>query len=436
MTAPTRSEVMNKRVLAASLIGSAIEWFDYFLYATMTALIFDRLFFPKFDPMVGQMLAYLTFALPFFIRPLGGFIFSHIGDKIGRKKTLVLTLSLMGISTFGIGILPTYDQIGVWAAVLLVALRIIQGLGISGEWGGALLLAFEYAPSNRKGLFGSVPQLGVPLGLVLATGALSLVSLLPQEQFMSWGWRLPFIGSILLVFVGLWIRKGVDETPAFRETQKAGKIASVPIVDTFRDHWREVLIATGAKVVETAPFYLFTTFIIGYATKQLKLPDFYAINSVTIASIVTIIFIPIMGLMSDIIGRKKVFLLGCILMALYAFPYYMILDTRTVTGLLIATIIGAGIIWAPLTATLGTLMSEMFSARVRYTGITLGYQIGAALAGGTAPFIASLLLYHFQDAWLSVAVYIILCAVISFVSVMFARPHKDPHHTEIKEIIK
>ncbi|UXN05005.1 MFS transporter [Bartonella sp. HY406] len=436
MTAPTRSEVMNKRVLAASLIGSAIEWFDYFLYATMAALVFNKLFFPEFDPIVGQMLAYLTFSLTFFVRPLGGFIFSHIGDKIGRKKTLVLTLSLMGISTFGIGILPTYDQIGVWAAVLLIVLRLIQGLGISGEWGGALLLAFEYAPSNRKGLFGSVPQLGVPLGLVLATGALSLVSLLPQEQFMSWGWRLPFIGSILLVFVGLWIRKGVDETPAFRETQKAGKIASVPIVDTFRDHWREVLIATGAKVVETAPFYLFTTFIISYATNQLNIEKFYAINSVTVASIVTILFIPLMGLMSDIFGRKKVFLFGCVLMAAFAFPYFMILDTRTITGVFAATIIGAGIVWAPLTATLGTLMSEIFSARVRYTGITLGYQIGAAFAGGTAPFIATMLLYKFNGAWFAVAFYIIFCAIISFVSVMFARPIKDPHHTEIKEIIK
>lgn len=427
MATSQKPNPMNTRVLAASLIGSAIEWFDYFLYGTVAALLFNKLFFPEFDPVVGLMLSYLSFSLTFFIRPVGGFIFSHIGDKIGRKRTLVITLTLMGASTFCIGLLPGYDTIGVWAPILLVTLRIIQGLGISGEWGGALLLAVEYAPSNRKGLFGSIPQLGVPLGLVMATLAMSLVSLLPEAQFESWGWRVPFWMSALLVFLGLWIRKGIDETPDFKAAQKRGDVAKIPFVETFRDHWREVIIATGAKVVETAPFYLFTTFIVSYATGTLHVEKLFALNAVTIASVVTILVVPFMGLLSDVIGRKKVFLGGCVLMALFAFPYFQILSIGTGWAVILATVLAAGIVWAPLTATLGTLMSEIFSTRVRYTGITMGYQIGAAVAGGTAPLIATALQAKFNGAWLPIAIYIIICAVISFVSVMRAQPFVEHH---------
>ncbi|MGO4711976.1 MFS transporter [Bradyrhizobium sp. 2TAF24] len=408
---------LKTKVLFASLTGSAIEWFDYFLYGTVAGLVFNRLFFPNYDPVVALLLSYLSFSLPFFVRPFGGFVFAHIGDRIGRKKTLVLTLSCMGFATFLIGLLPGYDRIGVWAPILLVTLRVIQGLGISGEWGGALLLAYEYAPENRRGFAGSIPQMGVPLGMLLATLAMTLMSILPDAEFIAWGWRVPFLLSAVLVFLGLWIRNGIDETPDFKKAKQSGDVAKIPLIDTVRYHWREVLIATGAKVVETAPFYVFTTFVVGYATGTLKFEKVTVLNAITIASLVTVCMIPIMGGLSDRIGRKAVFLTGTVLMAAFAFPYFYLLDLRQPWSITLATVVTVGLIWAPIVATLGTLMSEIFSTRVRYTGITLGSQIGAAVAGGTAPLVATWLLSEFSGNWASIAVYIMLCAVVSFVAV-------------------
>lgn len=424
-TAAPSSGATNKRVLAASLMGSSIEWFDYFLYATTAALVFNKVFFPMTDPVVGLMLSYLTFSLTFFIRPLGGFIFAHIGDRIGRKKTLVMTLSLMGGATVAIGLLPGYDTIGIWAPILLIVLRLIQGLGIGGEWGGALLLAYEYAPKNRKGLFGSVPQMGVTIGMVMATLAMMLMSLLPDDQFLSWGWRVPFLLSAVLVFLGLWIRKGIDETPEFKKAKATGNVAKMPLVETLRYHWRSVLVAVGIKFVETAPFYIFSTFIVSYATSALKFERITVLNAVMIATLVTTAMIPIMGRLSDSIGRRRMFVIGTVLMALFTFPYFMLLEQRTTTTLVIATVIGLGLIWAPITAVLGTLFSEIFSTRVRYTGITLGYQIGAALAGGTAPLVATWLLNTYDGSWVPVACYIIATAVISLVAIAFAKSASD-----------
>ncbi|TWT05483.1 MHS family MFS transporter [Planococcus sp. CPCC 101016] len=407
----------TRKVLTASLVGSSIEWFDYFLYGTMAALVFNQLFFVNEDPTVGLMLAYASFALSFFIRPFGGIIFSHIGDRIGRKKTLVITLSLMGFATFAMGLLPTYQAIGVAAPILLITLRLIQGLGIGGEWGGALLLATEYAPPERRGFFGSIPQMGVTIGLVMGTLALYIMTLLPEAAFMSWGWRVPFILSAFLVVFGLWIRKGIDETPEFKAVQASGEIPKVPIVETLRYHWREVLIAIGAKVVETAPFYIFGTFVVSYATSNLGFSRTSTLAAVMIATIVTTILIPIMGALSDRVGRKKMYVTGSVAMALFAFPYFWLLQQGSVTLLIIATVIGLGIIWAPITAVLGTMFSEIFDAKVRYTGVTLGYQIGAALAGGTAPLVATFLLATFDNSYVPVALYIILTAIISLLSI-------------------
>ncbi|THE12220.1 MFS transporter [Bacillus timonensis] len=416
---------VEKKVLIASLVGSSIEWFDYFLYGTVAALVFNTAFFHSDDPTVGLMLAYASFALSFFIRPLGGVIFSHIGDKIGRKKTLVLTLSLMGGATVLMGFLPTYEQIGVIAPILLIVLRLIQGIGLGGEWGGALLLAVEYAPKERRGLFGSVPQMGVTIGLLLGTLALSLMTLLPDAAFMSWGWRVPFILSALLVVFGLWIRKGIEETPSFKMVQEKGEVAKIPFFETMRTHWKEVLIAIGGKVVETAPFYIFGTFIVSYATTQLGFSRTATLNAVTIATIVTTILIPIMGNLSDKVGRKKLYVGGTILMMLYAFPYFWLLHQESVALLVVATILGLGIIWAPITAVLGTMFSEIFKSNVRYTGITLGYQIGAALAGGTAPLVATALLAAFNNSYVPVALYIILTAAISLIAVATVRDRKN-----------
>ena len=416
--AEPQSKQTRTRALIASLTGSSIEWFDYFLYGTAAALVFNKLFFPNFDPVVGLMLAYLSFSLTFFIRPIGGVLFAHIGDRIGRKKTLVITLSLMGGATALIGCLPTYEQIGIWAPILLILLRVVQGLGIGGEWGGALLLAYEYAPKERKGLFGSVPQVGVTIGMLLATMAISLMAMLPEEAFLSWGWRVPFILSAGLVFLGLWIRHGLDETPEFKKAKESGNVAKMPLVETLRYHWKEVLIAAGLKVVETAPFYIFSTFVVSYAVNNLGYQKVTALHAVMIGALVASLMIPLMGWLSDKIGRKRVYIAGIIAIALYVVPYFKLLDTHTTWGITVATLIGFGILWAPVTSVLGTLSSEIFSTRVRYTGITLGYQLGAALAGGTAPLIATWLLAEYEGNWQPVAIYMVVTVAISLVAIL------------------
>lgn len=425
-----------RKIWIASLVGSSIEWFDYFLYGTVAALVFNQVFFVTEDPSIGLLLAYASFALSFFIRPFGGIIFSHIGDRIGRKKTLVVTLTLMGVATFGMGLLPTYQAIGIWAPILLITLRLVQGLGIGGEWGGALLLAVEYAPKEKRGLYGSIPQMGVTIGMVMGTIALSIMTLLPEESFMTWGWRVPFILSALLVIFGLWIRKGIDETPSFKKVQESGDIPKVPLVETLKYHWREVLIAIGAKVVETAPFYIFGTFVVSYATTELGFSRTTTLNTVMVATIITTILIPIMGSLSDKIGRKKVFVAGTIGMLLFAFPYFWMLQQQSVVLLVVATVIGLGIIWAPITAVLGTMFSEIFDAKVRYTGVTLGYQIGAALAGGTAPLVAASLMLQFNGSYVPVAVYIMFTAVISLIAIWAVKDRSQENLDEESQTVE
>ncbi|EOC1425940.1 MHS family MFS transporter [Cronobacter dublinensis] len=410
----------NRKVLIASLTGSAIEWFDYFLYGTAAALVFNKIFFPMVDPVIGLILSWLSFSLTFFIRPIGGVFFAHIGDRIGRKKTLVLTLSLMGGATVMIGLLPTYETIGIWAPVLLILMRVIQGMGIGGEWGGALLLAYEYAPEKRKGFFGSIPQAGVTIGMLMATFIVSLMTLFSEAQFLAWGWRIPFLLSAVLVLLGLWIRRGIDETPDFQQAKRTGQLSKTPLRVTVRHHWREVLIAAGLKVVETAPFYIFSTFVVSYATTTLAYEKSQALESVTLAALVATILIPLMGLLSDKIGRKRMYAVSVMLLGAFIVPWFMLLDTGTTWGIVLATVIAFGVLWAPITAVLGTLCSEIFDARVRYTGITLGYQLGAALAGGTAPLIATGLLAHSGGDWTPVAWYLAVTVAISLLAILCA----------------
>lgn len=410
----------NKKVLIASLTGSSIEWFDYFLYGTAAALVFNKIFFPMVDPVIGLILSYLSFSLTFFIRPIGGVLFAHIGDRIGRKKTLVLTLSLMGGATVMIGLLPTYDMIGMWAPALLILMRIIQGMGIGGEWGGALLLAYEYAPEKRKGFFGSIPQAGVTIGMLMATFIVSLMTLFSEEDFLSWGWRIPFLLSSVLVILGLWIRKDIDETPDFQKVKKSGQVAKAPLRDTIKHHWREVLIAAGLKVVETAPFYIFSTFVVSYATTTLTYQKSQALEAVTLGALVATIMIPLMGLLSDRVGRQRMYAVSVFVLGLFIVPWFMLLNTGTTWGIVLATVIAFGVMWAPVTAVLGTLCSEIFSANVRYTGITLGYQLGAALAGGTAPLIATGLLAKYDGDWVPVAWYLGVTVAISLIAIFCA----------------
>ena len=410
----------NKKVLIASLTGSAIEWFDYFLYGTAAALVFNKIFFPMVDPVIGLILSYLSFSLTFFIRPIGGVLFAHIGDRIGRKKNLVLTLSLMGGATVMIGLLPTYEMIGLWAPALLILMRIIQGMGIGGEWGGALLLAYEYAPEKRKGFFGSIPQAGVTIGMLMATFIVSLMTLFSEEDFLSWGWRIPFLLSSVLVLLGLWIRKDIDETPDFQKVKASGQVAKAPLRDTLKHHWREVLIAAGLKVVETAPFYIFSTFVVSYATSTLTYQKSQALEAVTLGALVATIMIPLMGLLSDKVGRQRMYAISVFVLGLFIVPWFMLLNTGTTWGIVLATVIAFGVLWAPVTAVLGTLCSEIFSANVRYTGITLGYQLGAALAGGTAPLIATGLLAKYDGDWVPVAWYLAVTVTISLIAIFCA----------------
>lgn len=417
---------LRRKVLSASLIGSSIEWFDFFLYAAVASIIFNTQFFVTDDAFLSTILSYFGLALSFFIRPLGGVIFAHIGDRVGRKKTLIITLSLMGLATAGIGLLPTYAQIGVAAPLLLLLFRLIQGLGIGGEWGGALLLATEYAPKNQRGLFGSFPQMGIPIGLVLAYGFFFLLTwAMPEEMFLTWGWRIPFIFSLLLVVIGLLIRKGLDETPAFvamqKEAAEKNEVRRLPIVEIFKKHPKEVLITTGAKFVETGPFYIFTTFIVGYGVASLDVSFEFMMLSIMAVSVLTTIMIPVMGSLSDKIGRRKMFLIGAGAMLIYAFPYFFMVNTHEPFMVILATFIGLVIIWPPITAILGTMFSESFSKEVRYTGVTLGYQIGAAVAGGSAPLIAEFLMNQFDGSSIPVSVYIVMTAVVSLIAVFALR---------------
>jgi len=417
-----------RRVLIASLVGSAIEWFDFFLFGSATAIVFNRLFFPAADPLVSLMLAYLSFAIPFFIRPLGGIIFSHIGDRVGRKRTLVLTLSLMGGGTTLIGFLPTYAMIGVAAPGMLIFLRLIQGIGLGGEWGGAVLLAFEYAPPNRRGLFGSIPQAGVTIGMLFSTMFIGLASLLPDDQFLAWGWRVPFILSAGLVALGLWIRNGIEETPQFKKLQSEGEVARFPVGELLRNYRREVLTAVLVKFGETGSFYMFAVFLVSYATTNLGYSRPTALTAIAVGALVATFTIPLCGLLSDLIGRRPVFLAGSIGLIAFSAPYFWLLSQRSTVYILMASIIAIGLIWPLVTATLSSLLAEMFQPRVRYSGISFGYQIGSALVGGTAPLVGTLLLAFDHGRWRWIAGYIASISLISCIAVLqsVARPAVGP----------
>lgn len=423
MSKPIYSKKIQRKALFASLIGSSIEYYDYLLYGSVAALVFNKLYFPNYDPSVGLLLALASFGLPYFFRPLGGVIFSHIGDKMGRKKSLVITLGMMGISTALIGLLPTYHSIGIWAPVLLVTLRLIQGVAVGGEWGGAVLLAVEYSDEKKKGFAGSIPMMGAAVGVMLGTGTMSLMRLLPDPQFLAWGWRVPFVASLLLVFIGMWVRSALDETPDFQQVQKEDSIPNLPLAVTFQKHWKEVILTTGAKAIETAPFYMFATFGISYASNTLHMPEGSVLNAVTIGTASSLIFIPLAGYISDKVGRKKVFVFGSLGVILFAIPYFILLSYKSMLLLTLGVLIGYAL-WSIITAVLGTMFSEMFSTEVRYTGISVGYQMGAAIFGGTMPLVATALISRFDGSWLPAAIYLMLLGVMSLICVSMIKAKK------------
>ncbi|EKN66086.1 MFS transporter [Schinkia azotoformans] len=371
----------KSRVLFASVSGSVIEWYDFYLYGTATGLVFSSLFFPNTDPAIALLLAFATFGIGYAARPIGSIIFGHFGDKLGRKASLMLTLVGMGGSSFLIGCLPTYAQIGVAAPLLLVFLRLIQGIALGGEWGGAVLLATEYAPKGLRGLYGSIPQLGVPLGLVLGSFSLTFISYLTTEaQFLAWGWRIPFLFSALLIGLALWIRNGIEETPAFKEQKEKGELAAVPIVETFRTNSKSVFHVIGLKLGDGFFNVFLMSFVLVFATKHLGYSYEVALTALTIGCATMIITIPVVGYLSDFIGRKIIYICGLALLFLLAIPYFTMVG-QSPSWLYIMQAVMLGIIWASIFATQGTIFSELFPAKVRYTGLSFGYQIAAAIVG-------------------------------------------------------
>jgi metabolite-proton symporter len=414
-------------VALASMVGTTIEWYDFFLYGTAAALVFNRLFFPTFDPLTGTLAAFGSAAVGFVARPVGGIVIGHYGDRIGRKSMLVLTLVIMGVATFLIGLLPTYEQIGPWAAVALVVLRIAQGFGVGGEWGGAVLMAVEHAPKGSRGFYGSWPQIGVPAGLLISTAVFAFFARLPEDQFLSWGWRVPFLLSIVLVAIGLLIRVRILETPTFAKLKASGSEARQPILEVLQRYPKQVLLAMGARVAENGAFYIYSTFLLVYATQKVDMDRSIVLNGLLIASAVELVAIPVFGALSDRLGRRPVYLFGAVVTALFAFPLFWLFDTGSTPlvwlALIIAFTFSHGAMYAPQAA----FLSELFGTRVRYSGASLGAQLASVLAGGLSPFIATGLLRQYGSGG-PLALYVIAMAVITIVSVLLAT---ETMHEEI-----
>jgi MFS transporter, MHS family, shikimate and dehydroshikimate transport protein len=416
-----------RRVVAASFVGTAIEWYDFFLYGTAAALVFGRLFFPAIDPAAGTMAAFATYAVGFFARPLGGVLFAHFGDRVGRKSALVATLVLVGASTFLIGLLPTHATAGALAPVLLIGLRFVQGLGIGGEWAGAVLMAVEHGPTRGRGFRASWVQAGAPAGLLLATGAFGLASLLPEEAFLSWGWRVPFLLGLVPTAVGLFIRLKVLESPVFARARAEQPPPRLPVVELVRTQWRDVLLAMGARMAENASYYFFTVFSLTYATQHLELPRDVALAGVLVGGVVHLAMMLVFGALSDRVGRRPVYLGGAVGLALFAFPFFWLMETRAAAAVGLAITLGL-VAHAAMYGPQGAFLSELFGTRVRYSGASLGSNLAAPLSGGLAPLIAAgLLQWSAGEPW-PVAVYLIGMAAVTILAVWLA---SETHRREL-----
>ncbi len=417
-TSSSMDSARIRRVLASSVIGTAIEWYDFFLYATASALVFAKLFFPSFDPMVGTIAAFGSFAVGYIARPFGAVFFGHFGDRIGRKATLVATLMIMGVATTIIGLLPTYDSIGIWAPIMLVSMRFCQGLGVGGEWGGAVLMVVESAPPSKRGFYGAFPQLGVPLGLLLSTGIFKLVSGLPNEDFLTWGWRIPFLLSVLLIGIGLFIRLQVQESPVFEAVKADLKIVKAPLIELLKKYPKEIVLAVGTRFATDITFNVINVFVLVYATQQLGLSRGLMLNAIIFGSIVALLTLPLFGKLSDRIGRRSVYMLGAVFVAIYGFAFFPLLETRDPTLIVIAYIIGIALSQASVYGVQSTWFAELFGTKVRYTGASLPYQIAGIITSGPTPLIAAYLFATYHQT-LPIAIYIAATALISLVAAYF-----------------
>jgi MFS family permease len=404
-----------RKAVIASTIGTAIEWYDFFLYGTAAGLIFGKLYFPNEDALTATLAAFGTYFIGFVGRPIGAAIFGHYGDRIGRKATLIATLLCMGIATFLIAFVPTYSSIGIWGAVILTVLRMLQGIGVGGEWGGSVLLAMEWSRTHgQRGLVASWPQFGVPCGLFLSNLAVLAFSQLTGDQFVTWGWRLPFALSIVLVGVGLWIRLGILETPVFQQLLDEKKIEKTPIIEVFKKHPKEIALSALLRMSEQAPFYIFTAFIFAYAVGTLKMSRDLILMAVLVAACVSFITIPLSGHISDLIGRKKMYLIGAATVGVFGFLYFGMVDTASpllVFVAIVLSLIPHDMQYGPQAA----LIAESFTPRLRYSGASLGYQLASVIAGGPAPLIATALFATYHTGY-AISIYIAVCAVISLVA--------------------
>jgi metabolite-proton symporter len=417
---------MMIRAVVASAAGTTIEWYDFFLYGVAAALVFPQKFFPGSDPFVGTLLAFSTYFVGFIARPFGAAFFGHYGDRMGRKAALIATLVLMGGATMGIGLTPAYDSIGIWGAVLLTFFRILQGIGVGGEWGGAVLMAGEWTDPKRRGFTTSFAQFGAPAGMVLANGALSVVSFTTSEQaFLDWGWRVPFLISVVLVFVGLYIRTGVLETPVFARLKEEGRVERTPLVQVMRHHWREVVLTALLRSGQQTPFYIFTTYVLTYATQTLGMERGLVLGFVMVQAILSCIAIPYFGHLSDKIGRRRITAIGCVVMMVFPFLYFGMLDTRITWLVFIAIALGLpsqDLQYGPQAA----FIAERFPGTLRYSGASLGYQLASITAGGPAPIVALYLFRTFQTS-MAVAAYVAFTGFVSLVCVWLLKDRTDVH---------
>jgi metabolite-proton symporter len=415
----------------ASAVGSALEWYDFFIYGTAAALVFGEIFFPKTDPTIGTLLAFASFGVGFIARPFGGLVFGHLGDRIGRKPVLVITLLMVGAGTFLIGLLPTYNSVGVWAPIMLVALRLVQGFGAGAEYGGAVIMAVEHAPPGKRGWFGSFAPLGVTVGLLLANGVFALFAALPQDDFISWGWRIPFLLSFVLVLVGFYIRYRVSETPVFSEIAAKNAAARSPVIEAVKRHPREFLVVIGARLAENGLGYLFPVFALSYMTQQLQLPKGMVLQGNMLAYTVQLLTIPLFSVLSDRVGRRPVYIGGALFSAAFAFPFFMLVGTQSPPLIYIGLILGISVGVAAMFGPQAAYFAELFGARLRYSGFAFARELGSILAGGPAPFIAtSLLIYAGGVPWL-VAAYFVLLSLITAAAVYFGpETYRSDIHAE------
>ncbi|MEU8146516.1 MFS transporter [Nonomuraea sp. NPDC048901] len=421
MTGSTRQ---TRRVILASLIGTSLEWYDFFLYTTAATLVFGKLFFPTFDPLNATLLALTTNAVAFVARPLGGIVFGHFGDRAGRKTVLVVTLLVMGVSTFLIGVLPGYDSVGALAPVLLATLRFVQGLGLGGEWGGAVIMSLEHGDDRRRGFNASWPQVGVPAGYVLATGTLAILSFtLSDAAFLSWGWRVPFLLSGVLVLVGLWVRLKVTESPLFTELARQGAKAKMPLLEVLRTHPRALLSAFTARIGVDVAFYTFTAYILVYITGPLKLERSVGLNAVLIGSALQLALIPLFGALSDRVGRRPVYFAGVIGAAVWVFVFFPLLDTKSFPLIALAAIV-ALITHAAMYGPQAAFIAELFSTRLRYSGASMGYQVAGIVGGALAPIIA-LKLFAAYGTTTAVSLYVVAALAVTAVGLAIAPETRD-----------